>query len=262
MIIIFSGLPRNLKKNLASISNIIKKYNARAIFSTNDEISDFKLPIGSKVIINENNEWYQNKFKEVCNYPKSESINMLQWLRFSEAIRYINENKMASENTIILKLRTDISNLDEIQIPNKISNTNFYMYSDQAFASTFSVMQKLDKIFFSNPENYIDLKLTIDVENKYFLNSEKRAARFEWLSYPRMISTFLPGRIFKYIVKTNFEKLLWVGPKNYKKQICFRYYKDIRRFQSEPAFLWSILKAELYVKTISTGPVKLDLDRK
>ena len=96
----------------------------------------------------------------------------------------------------------------------------------------------------------------------HFINSEKRAAKFEWLSYPKMISTFLPRRIFRYVLKTKFEKLLWLGPKNYKKQICYRYYKDIRRFQSEPAFLWVILKAKLYIKTISTVPLKLNLERK
>jgi len=200
--------------------------------------------------------------KEISKYPRSEYINMLQWLRFSNALKYIEENNMAKDNTVVLKLRTDISNLQEIQIPKEIGNSCFYMSSDLTFASNYKVMKKIDKFFFSKPENSIDLKLSVDVQNKFFLNSEKKAGRFEWLHYPKMISTFLPSRIFKYIVKTKFEKLLWLGPKNYEKQICFRYHKDIRRFQSEPAFIWNILKAELYAKAISERAIKLDIDRR
>jgi hypothetical protein len=262
MIIIITGLPRNIKKNLNKISNFAKKLQSKVIFSTNNEINSCNLPKDFKVIINEENSWYLNKFNELSKYPKSEYLSMLQWIRLSDALRYIEENKMAHGNTVILKLRTDIFNLDEIQIPKQINDKNFYMHSDLAFAATYNVMRKIDNIFFSKPENSIDLKLSVDVESKYFLKSEKKAGRFEWLHYPKMISTFLPGKLFKYIIKTKFEKLLWIGFKNYENQICFRYYKDIRRFQSEPAFIWNILKAELYAKNISNRSLKLDYDRK
>ena len=98
MICIFVGLPRKIKTKLSFVEHIIKEYKAQVIFSTTEEILKFKLPLGAKIIINENNEWYQNKFKEICNYPKSEYINMLQWLRLSDALRYIHINKMATEN--------------------------------------------------------------------------------------------------------------------------------------------------------------------
>ena len=48
----------------------------------------------------------RNKVNEITRYPKSEFINMLQWLRFSEALRYINENKMASEKYVLLYSRS------------------------------------------------------------------------------------------------------------------------------------------------------------
>ena len=259
MICIFVGLPRKIKKKLGFVEHIIKEYKAQVIFSTTEEILNWKLPEGSKVIINENNEWYQNKFKEICNYP--EYKKMIQFLRLSDALRYIEENKMATENTIILKLRTDILNLEKIIIPREIKNQDFYMDTDYVFASKYKVMQKLNSIFFSMPKNFIDLKTTIDVTSENFLKSNKRAARFEWLSYPRMISTFLPARIFKYILKTKMHNLLWLGPKNYNNQICMRYYKDIGRFQSEVVFLWNILKCNLVIRAISSKPLLLYPDR-
>ena len=100
----------------------------------------------------------------------------------------------------MLKILT--TNLENIKIPTEISNQELYMDTDYAFASTYKVMQILDKFFFSSPENFIDLNKTIDVTNQNFLQSNKMAARFEWLVYPSMISTLLPGRIFKYILKT------------------------------------------------------------
>ena len=87
------------------------------------------------------------------------------------------------------------------------------------------------------------------------------AARFEWLMYPSMISTLLPGCIFKYILKTKMNKFLWVGPKNFNKQICMRYYKDIGKFQSEVVLLWSILKCNLVIKSISSKQLLLYPDR-
>ncbi len=262
MIIVFTGLPRNLDKNLGAIKRLVKKLNALLIFSTSKNIRDFKLPSDYIVIINENDKWYEEKFKKITKYPKHEYINMLQWIRFSCALRYIENKKLASSDTVILKLRTDISNLEVLKIENEMQDNEFYMNSDLAFAGSFTAMNKIDKLFFSNPENFMDFNLITDVQSKYFLNSEKKAARFEWLVYPRMISTFLPGKIFKFLIKTKFEKFLWFGPKNYNKQKCFRYYKDIRRFQSEPAFLWSILKENLYVKNLSKEPIKLDKDRR
>ena len=259
MICIFVGLPRKIKKKLSFVEHIIKEYKAQVIFSTTEEIHNWKLPEGSKVIINENNEWYQNKFKEICNYP--EYKKMIQFLRLSDALRYIEENKMATENTIIFKLRTDILNLEKIIIPREINNQDFYMDTDYVFASTYKVMQKLNSIFFSTPKNFIDLKTTIDVTSENFLKSNKRAARFEWLSYPRMISTFLPARIFKYILKTKMHNLLWLGPKNYNNQICMRYYKDIGRFQGEVVFLLNILKCNLVIRAISSKPLLLFSDR-
>lgn len=259
MICIIVGLPRKIKKKLSFVEHIIKEYKAQVIFSTTEEIHHWKLPEGSKVIINENNEWYQNKFKEICNYP--EYRKMIQFLRLSDALRYIEENKMATENTIILKLRTDIVNLENIIIPREIKNQDFYMDTDYVFASTYKVMQKLNSIFFSTPKNFIDLKTTIDVTSENFLKSNKRAARFEWLSYPRMISTFLPARIFKYILKTKMHNLLWLGPKNYNNQICMRYYKDIGRFQGEVVFLLNILKCNLVIRAISSKPLFLYPDR-
>lgn len=259
MICIIVGLPRKIKKKLSFVEHIIKEYKAQVIFSTTEEIHHWKLPEGSKVIINENNEWYQNKFKEICNYP--EYRKMIQFLRLSDALRYIEENKMATANTIILKLRTDIVNLENIIIPREIKNQDFYMDTDYVFASTYKVMQKLNSIFFSTPKNFIDLKTTIDVTSENFLKSNKRAARFEWLSYPRMISTFLPARIFKYILKTKMHNLLWLGPKNYNNQICMRYYKDIGRFQGEVVFLLNILKCNLVIRAISSKPLFLYPDR-
>ena len=271
MIYIFVGLPRKIKTKLSFVEHIIKEYKAQVIFSTTEEIHHWKLPKGCKVIINENNDWYQNKFKEICNDSKlkeiyfppgaPEYIKMIQFLRLSDALRYIEENKMATENTIILKLRTDILNLEKIIIPKEIKNQDFYMDTDYVFASKYKVMQKLNSIFFSIPKNFIDLKPTIDVTSENFLKSNKRAARFEWLSYPRMISTLLPARIFKYILKTKMHNLLWLGPKNYNNQICMRYYKDIGRFQSEVVFLWNILKCNLVIRAISPKPLLLYPDR-
>jgi len=259
IIFIFVGLPRKIEKKLSFIKHLIDKYKAQVIFSSTEEIFNYKLPDGSKIIINENNNWYQNKFKEVSNYP--EYKKMIQYLRLSDALRYIEENKMALENTIIFKLRTDVLNLENIKIPMEIGNQEFYMDTDYVFASTYKVMQKLDKFFFSVPKNFIDFKATIDVTNQNFLKSNKKAARFEWLIYPRMISTLLPARIFKYILKTKMNKFLWLGPKNYNNQICMRYYKDIKRFQSEVVFLWNILKCDLVIKTISSRPLLLYPDR-
>jgi hypothetical protein len=259
IIFIFVGLPRKIEVKLNFIQYLIDEYKALVIFSSNEEILKYKLPNGSKVIINENNNWYQSKLKEVCTYP--EYKKMLQFLRLSNALRYIEENKMASENTIIFKLRTDVLNLEHIKIPTEISNQELYMDTDYAFASTYKVMQMLDKFFFSVPENFIDLNKTIDVTNQNFLQSNKDAARFEWLIYPSMISTLLPARIFKYFLKTKMNKFLWVGPKNFNKQICLRYYKDIGRFQSEVVFLWSILKCNLVIKSISSKQLLLYPDR-
>ena len=168
---------------------------------------------------------------------------------------------MALENTIIFKLRTDVLNLENIKIPMEIGNQEFYMDTDYVFASTYKVIQKLDKFFFSVPKNFIDFKATIDVTNQNFLKSNKKAARFEWLIYPRMISTLLPARIFKYILKTKMNKFLWLGPKNYNNQICMRYYKDIGSFQSEVVFLWNILKCDLVIQAISSRPLLLYPDR-
>ena len=259
IIFIFVGLPRKIEVKLNFIQYLIDEYKALVIFSSNEEILKYKLPNGSKVIINENNNWYQSKLKEVCTYP--EYKKMLQFLRLSNALRYIEENKMASENTIIFKLPTDVLNLEHIKIPTEISNQELYMDTAYAFASTYKVMQMLDKFFFSVPENFIDLNKTIDVTNQNFLQSNKDAARFEWLIYPSMISTLLPARIFKYFLKTKMNKFLWVGPKNFNKQICLRYYKDIGRFQSEVVFLWSILKCNLVIKSISSKQLLLYPDR-
>ena len=103
-------LSQALKKNLNKISNFAKKLQSKVIFSTNYEINACNLPKDFKVIINEENSWYLNKFNELSKYPKSEHVSMLQWIRFSDALRYIEENKMAHGNTVILKLRTDIFN--------------------------------------------------------------------------------------------------------------------------------------------------------
>ena len=259
VIFIFIGLPRKIEKKISFIQHLMDEYKAQIIFSTNEEILKYKLPDGSKIIINERNNWYQNKLKEICTYPDYKK--MLQFLRLSNAISYIEENKLASENTIIFKLRTDVLNLENIKIPTEISNQELYMDTDYAFASTYKVMQMLDKFFFSVPENFIDLNKTIDVTNQNFLQSNKMAARFEWLVYPSMISTLLPGRIFKYILKTKMNKFLWAGPKNFNNQICMRYYKDIGRFQSEVVLLWSILKCNLVIKSISSKQLLLYPDR-
>ena len=259
IIFIFVGLPRKIKEGLNFIQFLTDEYKAQVIFSTNEEILKYKLPDGSKVIINENNSWYQNKLKEICTYP--EYKKMLQFLRFSDALRYIHENKMASENTIIFKLRTDILNLKNIKIPLKINNQEFYMDTDYVFASTYNVMQKINNIFFSVPKNFIDLNETTDVRSQNFLKSNKEAARFEWLVYPSMLSTLLPARIFKYILKTKINKFLWMGPKNPNKKICMRYYKDIGRFQSEVVLLWNVLNCNLVIKSISSKKLLLYPDR-
>ena len=104
MIIIFSGLPRNVEKNLDSILNFVNKLNAQVIFSTNNDINNCKLPHRFKVIINENNEWYQYKMKEISKYPRSEYINMLQWLRFSVRFSkcYYRRLPGGSENNSLL----------------------------------------------------------------------------------------------------------------------------------------------------------------
>ena len=65
IIFIFVGLPRKIKEGLNFIQFLIDEYKAQVIFSTNEEILKYKLPDGSKVIINENNSWYQNKLKEI-----------------------------------------------------------------------------------------------------------------------------------------------------------------------------------------------------
>ena len=69
VIFIFIGLPRKIEKKISFIQHLMDEYKAQIIFSTNEEILKYKLPDGSKIIINERNNWYQNKLKEICTYP-------------------------------------------------------------------------------------------------------------------------------------------------------------------------------------------------
>ena len=61
MIFIFVGLPRNLNDTIKYIEGIIDKYQALVIFSTSEDIYNYKLPKECKIIINEKSEWYKEK---------------------------------------------------------------------------------------------------------------------------------------------------------------------------------------------------------
>jgi len=259
MIIIFVGLPRNLDQNISFIEEQIRKNNAIVIFSTNQEIYNYNLPNGCKIINNENESFFIKRINEIKKFPQYQF--MIQHLRFSQALKYIQENKLASNDTIIYKVRTDILNLDKIKIPLKPDNKKIYMYTDYAFASTYKVLKTLDDFFFSKPEKYLDLEPIVDVDSYNFKSSDKNCARFEWLTYPKMLSFFLPKKLFKIILKSKFEKLLFFGPKKKNKFINIRFIKDRIRFQSEVFLLWCILNQGLIVKRISTASLILNPNR-
>lgn len=259
MIFIFVGLPRNLNDTIKYIEEIIDKYQALVIFSTSEDIYNYKLPKECKIIINEKSEWYKKKYKKIEGLPQY--LFMIQHLRLSDAINYIQKNNLASKDTVIYKLRSDIINIDQIKIPLNPYPNSIYMWTDYAFASKFEILIKLNKFFFSRPEKFLDLDPKIDVNSYNFLNSDKKAARFEWLTYPKMISTLLPNKIFKFILKTNLEKYLFYGPKSKDKYINMRYVEDKINFQSEVMLLWSVLKNNLKINSISNSPLKLNPNR-
>ena len=259
MIIIFVGLPRNIDQNIGFIKNQIKKNKAIIIFSTNHEIYNYNLPKECIIINNDNELSFKKRINEIKKFPQYQF--MIQHLRFSQALKYIKENNLSSKDTIIYKVRTDILNLDKIKIPLKPDNKKIYMYTDYAFASTYKVLKMLDDVFFSKPEKYLDLEPIVDVDADNFKSSDKNCARFEWLTYPKMLSFLLPKKLFRIILKSKFEKLLFFGPKKKNKNINIRFIKDRIRFQSEVFFLWCILKQGLIVKKISTVSLKLNPNR-
>lgn len=258
-IFIFIGLPRNVNEIICFIENIIKKHNAKVIFSTNQEIYNYRLPKECKIIINENDRTFQQRVNELKKLPQFQF--MIQHLRLSQALKYIKKNNLFENDTIIYKARTDILNLEKIIIPLKPDEKKIYMYTDYAFASTYKVFKILDDFFFSKPEKYLDLDPIIDVAANNFLLSDKSSARFEWLTYPKMLSLLLPKIIFKMILKSKFERLLFFGPKKKNKLVNIRYIKDRIRFQSEVFLLWSVLKKGLIVDKISTEKLKLNPNR-
>ena len=259
MIFVFVGHPRNIEDSRHFIESILKKKNSTVIFSTNKDILKHKLPKKCKIIINEESAWYKKKLKKIYGLPHYS--HMIQHLRFSDALRYIKKNKIAKDGTTIYKLRTDILNLNKIKIYLKINSKNFYMSSDYAFASTYKNLIELDNIFFSKPEEFLDFDPKIDFFSKNFMLSDKKTARFEWLTYPIMLSTILPKRIFRTIINSKIQNILFFGPKSNTDFINMRYYKDRINFQSEVILLWSILKKNLIVNSISDTTLKLNPNR-
>ena len=139
-----------------------------------------------------------------------------------------------------------------------------YLRLEQTFLHYVEQAMMVDYRYFKNfSGRVIQGNSDVFVSTRYFVGNQAFDYEMDLsllkqlLLSRKMISTFLPGKLFKFIIKTKFEKLLWIGSKNYENQICFRYYKDIRRFQSEPAFIWNILKAELYAKNISNRSLKM-----
>ena len=102
---------------------------------------------------------------------------ILQWIRLSDALKYVNDNNLANEKTLIVKLRSDISNLDKIIIPKNITDDEIYMYTDYAFVTNFKNMKKLDENFFNKPQVFFDKKMIMDIRKENFIiTSEKIAA--------------------------------------------------------------------------------------
>ena len=63
-----------------------------------------------------------------------------------------------------------------------------------------------------------------------------------------------------FMLKTNLEKYLFYGPKQ-SKFINMRYMEDRINFQSEVMLLWSVLKNNLKINSISNSPLKLNPNR-
>ncbi len=260
IIFIFIGLPRKIDKSMYYFDYINQNFNSKIIFSTNEDIYNYNLPDEVDILINEKSQYYKNKFSLINHLPEYNKI--LQWIRLSDALKYVNDNNLANEKTLVVKLRSDISNLDKIIIPKNITDDEIYMYTDYAFVTNFKNMKKLDENFFNKPQVFFDKKMIMDIRKENFIRSDKRAARFEWLYYPNMISTFLPKKIFRYLIKTKLEKLLWLGPKNFNNPVCMRYHKDLVKFPCEVILLWNILMCGLNTKSLSSTPLKLFIDRK
>ena len=259
MIFVFAGLPRNIEDSRNFIESILKKKDSTVIFSTNKDIFKHKLPKECKIIINEESDWYKKKLKKIYGLPHY--FDMIQYLRFSDALRYIKKHKIAKDDTTIYKLRTDIFNLNIIKMFLKINSKFFYMSTDYAFASSYKNLIELDNIFFSKPEEFLDFDPKIDFFSKNFMLSDKKTARFEWLTYPIMLSTILPKRLFRTIIKSKIQNILFFGPKSNRDFINMRYYKDRINFQSEVILLWCILKKDLIVNAISDTTLKLNPNR-
>jgi hypothetical protein len=200
-----------------------------------------------------------NRHKELIAIDPPQGRKMLQWSKLACGMRRIEaaEAIRGRKYRRVLKLRSDISNMENISFYQHYDPKCFYCQSDYLFGALrddfFSLLPFCEK-----PENYLGWSSPIDTSLPGFKNSNYRAARFKWLPYPDvLLFRVLPYNVIKYLLKFQMKF-------DESRSMSYRSKGDewrSIRFASEVFFLRNILENGMTVKSISRNSNRIRLIR-
>ncbi|MEQ3711739.1 hypothetical protein [Lentibacter sp.] len=254
------GQLRCWDENSATLKRLAQKFDVFIVTDTNyqDCVNGF----AADVFYVDFDLHERTRHEELDAIFPPEGRKMLQWSKLACGMRQIEaaEAMRGQKYQRVLKLRSDIANMESINFYQHFEPNCFYCYSDYVFGALRDDFFLL-VTFCKNPEIYLDWSSPIDTSLPGFKNSNYKAARFKWLPYPD-ISLFrnLPFTIVKHLLRfrVKFDALRSMSYRG--KEGGWRSI----RFASEVYFLRYILEQGMTVKSISynSNKIRLIQDRK
>lgn len=191
----------------------------------------------------------------LLGFAPPEGLKMLQWLKLGFGLQCVRarEAERGKPYSYLFKMRTDLANIEDINLDHVFEKARFYCQTDYCFAAerdTFFLLEEFCKY----PEYYYQWFSPVDTGLIGFRRSDFSAARFKWLPYPAILKK-LPWHILRRLLRL---RISW--PSN----SAFSYRKRWRQigFASEAFFLRFLLENNLSIAAIGRHPINLIVDRK
>ena len=212
------------------------------LFIVTDKKSELLISRFNKVadyIIVENSFYHHSLQKYLISIK--EGTKILQWQKLTIASAMLKEYALNNgvEYDAIYKVRTDVLGLETIKFQ-KISDDDFYMCSDLAFASSSSKFSDVSDFFAYGLTKYNKNNEYHSFNLDTLKNSDVKAGRFQWLSYPKRLineSEFDIEAIKRSIISLQDAHQI----DEFEPIVNFRKNYQRIKFPSEPLFLTYVL---------------------
>jgi len=189
------------------------------------------------------------------NYSEKQGRKMLQWSKLAFGLRKLIEYETLNDSrySVLIKLRTDLQNIRDINFDRDFEDDWLYCESDYCFAAKRDTFLKLSE-FCQSPEKYYNWFTPIDTSLIGFAKSDFAAARFIYLVYPAILK-FVPWWLLQAILRL---RVKWPSKSGFSLK---KNWNQVG-FASEPSFLRHALERGLSIARIGQTEITLVADRR